>query len=68
MLTHADLLRIARRHDTTMAHAMLRALGAVPVPRARRQPATAAEAMEGRRYRGLSWCFENHGSPMDGAR
>ncbi len=31
MLTHADLLRIALRHDTSMSRAMLRALG-VEVP------------------------------------
>lgn len=76
MLTHADLLRIARRHDTLMAHAMMRALGFEPSPwgwprrgGGRVRPTTAtARAMEERRYRGLSWCFENHGSPMDGAR
>lgn len=32
MVTHADLLRIARRYDTLMSHAMMRAPGYQGVP------------------------------------
>lgn len=35
-MTRDELIAIARRYDTTMAHAMLRALGAKPLRRRRR--------------------------------
>lgn len=72
MLTHDNLLRIARRYDTLMARAMLRALGyAKPLRgpsrgRGGRPTPTAAALLERRRYSGMGWCFANHGSPMDG--
>lgn len=72
------MLRIARRYDTVMSQALLRALGyGAETPgghrrgRGRKSRPTAAAAgmeQEGRRYRGLAWCFANHGSPMDGLR
>ena len=70
MVTHDAMLRIARHYDTVMAHAMMRALGygaKVPARRRRRRakPTTAASLVEERRYRGMAWCFRNHGSPMD---
>ena len=72
MVTHADLLRIARRYDTIMAHAMMRALGYQGVSgnhhRHRRRGGGVRRAEDGRRYSGMAWCFANHGSPMDGRR
>ncbi len=72
LLTYDNLLRIARRYDTVMAHAMMRALGhGAETPgghrrgRGRKPASTAAQLVEERRYRGMAWCFANHGSPMD---
>lgn len=56
MVSRKELERIARRHRTLMARAMLRALGALPASRDERTD---------KRYRAMLWCFENHGSPMD---
>lgn len=55
----ADLVRIARRYDTAMSRAMLRACG-FPVG----VPVGTWEA-EPERDPDVEWCFENHGSPMD---
>lgn len=52
---------IARRYDTPMSRAMLRALG-LPSPEPMPAPGTVVAAD---RYADLIWCFENHGSPMD---
>jgi len=61
MLTHEELARIALRHDTSMARAMLRALG-VPVPRSFRAGVPVrADYIDP----DVLWCFRNHGSPMD---
>ena len=69
MVTRADLLRIARRYDTLMSHAMMRALGYRGVPgnhrRHRRRGGGERDAQDARRYSGMAWCFANHGSPMD---
>ncbi len=65
MLTRDALLHIARRYDTVMSHAMLRALGYGPPARGaarRKRPRNAAKRA---RYRDMLWCFRNHGSPMD---
>ena len=62
MLSRAELAEIAMRHDTAMAHAMLRALG-IEIRRARR-PRLA----ESSRWHGMGWARRNHGSPMDGRR
>ena len=69
MLAHKELLRIARRYDTVMSQALLRALGyaALPHRRHRRKHGGGARrAIERARYSGMAWCFANHDSPMDG--
>ena len=64
MVSRDEMARIALRHDTLMAAAMRRALGI---------EGRAGSARHGRvstpdrRWNHLDWCFENHGSPMDGA-
>ncbi len=51
----------ARRYDTAMSRAMLRALG---VPQADgRRARRGAGAPEGRRYRGVRRCFANEPEP-----
>lgn len=70
MPTHDEMLRIARRYDTQIAYAMMRALGYGARSHGRRRrrartSATTAGLVEERRYRGMAWCFANHGSPMD---
>ena len=70
MLTHDAMLRIARRYDTVMSQAMMRALGYGAQPhggrRRRAKPAaTTTKQVEEHRYQGMAWCFRNHGSPMD---
>ena len=52
---------IARRYDTSMSRAMLRALG-LPAPEPAPAPGTVVSVD---RYADILWCFENHGSPMD---
>ncbi len=70
MLTHDAMLRIARRHDTLMAHAMMRALGYEGLAHRRRhkRKADARREVERAKYKGMRWCFRNHGSPMDRKR
>lgn len=61
MVPRDALASIARRYDTAMSRAMLRALG-LPMPEpVRRGVPTRVERVD----RDLMWCFENHGSPMD---
>lgn len=57
----ADIAAIAARYETAMARAMRRALAALGVD-------APARPRDGHRYADMRWCFENHGSPMDGAR
>ena len=61
MVQRDELSAIARRYDTAMSRAMLRALG-LPAPRVIRRgvPARVEEVDAD-----IRWCFENHGSPMD---
>lgn len=67
-----ELERIARRYDTVMSRAMLRALGFLVAEVAQGRPCPVVRvghaAREGRRYRGLMECFRNARSPMDGLR
>lgn len=66
MVTRDEMLRIARLHDTLMAHAMLAAL-CFPRerPRGSRRGSCKAHAQADRaRYRAMRWCFRNFGSPM----
>ncbi len=63
MLAKNVLASIARQYDTAMSHAMLRALGVVVRPRARTVPKPCAKRVRDAKYQGMSWCFENHGSP-----
>ncbi len=68
MLAHKELLRIARRYDTVMSQALLRALGyerLLRCHRRRRHGGGARRAIERSRYSGMAWCFANHDSPMD---
>lgn len=64
-MSKGELAMIALRYRTSMSRAMLRALG-IPVPAP--APAVGTIARADRRYDGIMWCFENHGSPMDAAR
>ena len=60
-MSRGELAAIARRYDTSMSRAMLRALG-LPAP----EPAPAPGAVVSvDRYADVLWCFQNHGSPMD---
>lgn len=61
MLAKKVLASIARRYDTAVSRAMLRALG-LPVPRMVRR---AAPFVRDEVDPDVRWCFENHGSPMD---
>lgn len=59
-MTVSDFIRIARRYDTLMSRAMLRACGypvGVELP--------TRDAPDEPRDPVLAWCFANHGSPMD---
>lgn len=56
MLDREELGRIALRHDTNMALALLRALGISRRPRPRRARGGLADA---RRYEGVGECFRN---------
>lgn len=62
MVTVEYMVRAALRRDTVMSRAMLRACG-VPVPRALPRPGSIVEVDT---FAGLTECFANHGSPMDG--
>lgn len=55
-----EMARIASRHDTAMARAMLLALARSGLRLRPRRP----RAPEGA-YAGMLWCFRNHGSPLD---
>lgn len=66
LLTQDNMLRIARRYDTAMAHAMMRALGFEPSPWHQRHRRRKGRRPRDRRYDGMLECFRNHGSPMDG--
>lgn len=63
MLTRKVLASIARRYDTAMSRAMLRALGVVVRPEGGAAPKTCAKRVRDAKYEGMRWCFENHGSP-----
>lgn len=54
-MTHDELARIALRYDTSLSHAMLRALG-VPVPHRKLRPGTIARVD---RYADMRRCFAN---------
>lgn len=65
MVSHDEMLKIARRYDTLMAQAMMRALGfghERPRRRERKRGNSHAER-DRRRYRAMKWCFKNYGSP-----
>lgn len=69
MVYEGELLRIARRYDTQLAHAMLRALGYEPSPwQAPKRRRRKERRPRDRRYAGMLECFRNHGSPMDRPR
>ena len=58
-MTVSDYIRIARRYDTLMSRAMLKACGypvGVAVGSWHAEPKADDE---------IAWCFANHGSPMD---
>lgn len=61
MVQRDELSAIARRYDTAMSRAMLRALG-LPAPRVSRRGVPLVRDEVDPEVR---WCFENHGSPMD---
>lgn len=61
MVQRDELSAIARRYDTAMSRAMLRALG-LPAPRVSRRDVPFVRDEVDHEVR---WCFENHGSPMD---
>lgn len=63
MLTRKVLASIARRYDTLMSRAMLRALGVVVRPEGGAVPKPCAKRLWDAKYQGMRWCFENHGSP-----
>lgn len=63
MLTRKVLASIARRYDTAMSRAMLRALGVAVRPDGRAVPKPCAKRVRDAKYEGMRWCFENHGSP-----
>lgn len=67
MVTRDEMLRIARRHDTLMAHAMLAALGFPrerPRGSRRGRGGNAHVTADRVRYRSMRWCFRNYGSPL----
>ena len=61
MVQRDELSAIARRYDTAMSRAMLRAVG-LPAPRVSRRGVPFVRDEVDPEVR---WCFENHGSPMD---
>ncbi len=65
MVSHDELLRIARRYDTVMSLAMLRALGHGGEPRGRRRGTCRRAAAERAKYDGVAQCFRNRISPLD---
>lgn len=70
MVSHGEMLCIARRYDTVVARAFLRALGIgagdVRPRRRKRGGGNAYRKLDRSRYRGWRECFENRGpSPVD---
>ena len=66
MLSYDEMLRIARRYDTLISAAFLRALGQVQCTNHKRQHDVGMyQKKERMRYRGMLWCFRNTASPMD---
>ena len=63
MLTRKVLASFARRYDTAMSRAMLRALGVVVRTERNALTKPCAGQVREAKYRGMKWCFENHGSP-----
>ena len=63
MVTRDAMLRIARRYDTLMSRALLRALGVAARSEGEASPKPCSKRVRGARYQGMRWCFENHGSP-----
>lgn len=60
------IARSARRHDTAVSRAFLKALR---VRKAKRRDARRSKMMRDREsYAGVRSCFRNFGSPMDGRR
>lgn len=57
-MTRGEMAEIAMRYDTALSRAMLKALGV-----ARRAKGRASARLDA--YKGIGWCFVNHGSPMD---
>lgn len=72
MVSRSDMLRIARRYDTVVAHAMMRALGYQGMPENRRHHSKRGggerDAVERAKYAGVRWCFKNIVSPLDWKR
>lgn len=62
----SEIAEIAARYDTVMSWAMLRCLLAMGV--SVKLPKRREHAHDHDRFAELEWCFENHGSPMDGVR
>ncbi len=68
MVTRNELLRIARRYDTVVSLAFMRALGCgrdAKRPRRRKHGASERRAGERSKYKGMLQCFRNPTSPMD---
>ena len=63
MLPRKVLASIARRYDTLMSRAMLRALGVAARPEGGAMSKPCAKRLWDAKYQGMRWCFENHGSP-----
>ena len=66
MVETFEIARMALRYDTAVALAFRRALGIDGASRARHARGRDAGGRRDCRYASLLWCFENHGSPMDG--
>lgn len=67
MVTRDEMLRIARRYDTQVAHAMLAALGfprGRPSGSRRERGGNAHVTADRARYHSMRWCFRNYGSPL----
>lgn len=62
MVTRKEILHIARRYDTAMSRAMLRALGFRKRCPRRRHDRGHSRHMDAERvrFRGIEWCFRNH--------
>lgn len=66
MVETFEIARMALRYDTAVALAFRRALGIDGASWAAHARGRGASGRRDGRYAGLPWCFENHGSPMDG--